>query len=88
MFVYDLEDLTRIITIINRKWKNTICIISLATPRRDNLKYHTNGQIVNALLKQQFSDEDHITSVSLLDHHNLYFEGQLNYDLLKRDGYH
>lgn len=83
-----VEDLTRIITIINRKWKNTICIISLATPRRDNLKYHTNGQIVNALLKQQFSDEDHTTSVCLLDHHNLYFEGQPNSDLLKPDGYH
>ena len=68
--------------------KNTICIISLATPRRDNLKYHTNGQIVNALLKQQFSDEAHTTSVCLLDNHNLYFEGQPNSDLLKPDRYH
>ena len=82
-----VEYLTRIITIINRKWKTTICVTSLATPRRDNLKYHTNGQIVNVLLKQQFSDEDHTTSVCLLDHLNLYFEGQPNSDLLKPDGY-
>lgn len=44
-----VDALAELIKIVKDKWINTTTIISLATPRLDNLGYHTNGQITNAL---------------------------------------
>lgn len=51
-FVDALEEL---IKTVKDKWVNNTTVISLATPRLDNLVYHTNGQITNALIKQRIA---------------------------------
>ena len=40
------------------KRNSTKILISLATPRNDNVKNHTNGVIINALLKQQLAGKN------------------------------
>lgn len=51
-FVDALEEL---IKTVKDKWVNNTTVISLDTPRLDNLVYHTNGQITNALIKQRIA---------------------------------
>jgi lysophospholipase L1-like esterase len=51
----------------------------------DNIKYHTNGQIINALIKQQLHDHP---SVHLIDHGYMLHDGNPLRDLLSDDGVH
>lgn len=77
-----VDALAELIKIVKDKWINTTTIISLATPRLDNLGYHTNGQITNALIKQR------ITEVSYCDHSNMLKDGNPTPDYLSDDKYH
>lgn len=80
-----VEDIKSIISDIRKKWESAMCIVSLATPRIDSVKYNMNGQIINAMLRQVFSSSD---KVKLLDHSNMCQEGLPNLELLCDDGYH
>lgn len=83
-------ELFALISIIQEKWCEAKCLISLATPRRDDMMHHTNGQIVNALIKQNFYGKHYteLTKVQLIEHNNMYYEGQANEELLQNDLYH
>ncbi|VDI36494.1 Hypothetical predicted protein [Mytilus galloprovincialis] len=83
-------ELFALISIIQEKWRETKCLISLATPRKGDTMHHTNGQIVNALIKQNVYGK-HYTEpekVQLIEHNNMYYEGQANEELLQNDLYH
>jgi hypothetical protein len=54
-----VQSLETLIVDIQHKWPNTEIIVSLATPRKDNLKFHTNGQIINALIKEKIISYPH-----------------------------
>ena len=75
--------------IINKateKWPNAKCIVSLTTPRSDNMSTFTNGQITNALVKEKFNDKSHIT---MADHSNMLINGSPNGEFLsQKDNYH
>lgn len=79
-----LEDL---VSAVRNKWPNSKVIISLATPRKDNINYHTNGQIINALVKQRLiaNPNDH---VYYCEHNNMLYQGNPIDDLLEEDKYH
>jgi hypothetical protein len=51
----ELEDITALAQV---KRSNAKIILSLATPRKDDFSHHTNGQIINALLKQKFHQQE------------------------------
>ena len=75
--------------IINKateKWPNVKCIVSLTTPRSDNMSTFTNGQITNALVKEKFNDKSYIT---MADHSNMLINGSPNGEFLnQKDNYH
>ena len=57
----DLKDMTpeacvvkleKLVAMIRVKWPHAKIVISLATPRKDDIRFHTKGQIINALIKQ------------------------------------
>ncbi|CAG2245288.1 unnamed protein product [Mytilus edulis] len=83
-------ELFALISTIQEKWCEVKCIISLATPRKDDMMHHTNGQIVNALIKQNFYGRHYteLKKFQLIEHNNMYYEGQANEDLLQNDLYH
>ncbi|CAG2203122.1 unnamed protein product [Mytilus edulis] len=58
--------------------------------RKDDMMHHTNGQIVNALIKQNFYGRHYteLKKFQLIEHNNMYYEGQANEDLLQNDLYH
>jgi hypothetical protein len=64
-----VQSLETLIVDIQHKWPNTEIIVSLATTRKDNLKFHTNGQIINALIKEKIISNP--TKISFCDHSNL-----------------
>ena len=80
-----VEKMVHIIDIVKQEWASTQMIIFLTTPRVDNIKYHTNGQIINALIKQQLHDHP---SVNLIDHGYMLHDGNPLPDLLTEDGVH
>jgi lysophospholipase L1-like esterase len=80
-----VEKLEHIVHLIQQEWDSTRIIISLATPRTDDISYHTNGQILNALVKQQLHGN---SSVSLIDHSYMLHDGNPQYGLLADDGFH
>ena len=60
-------------------------VISLATPRNDDIAYHTNVLVVNALLKQKYHDDENIRTV---EHTNMFVDGIPNSEMLQDDNYH
>ena len=80
-----VDELESVLSIIHSKWNPIKIVISLATPRIDNLTYHTNGLIINALIKQKVSCE---SSISYCEHVNMLQNGNPNPDLLNDDKYH
>ena len=81
-----VQSLQTLIVDIQHKWPNTEIIVSLATPRKDNLKFHTNGQIINALIKEKIISN--LTKISFCDHSNLLINGNPCEDMLTEDKYH
>lgn len=61
-----VEDLAALLTYAKPKHDNPQFLISLATPRNDNVEYHTKAQIINPLCKQKFRDDVHF-----VDHSNV-----------------
>ncbi|CAG2231630.1 unnamed protein product [Mytilus edulis] len=55
-----LKEIQLLITDIQKKWEKVLCIVSLATPRLGNVVHHTNGQIINAMLRQSFTQSLHV----------------------------
>ena len=53
-----------LVELIFQKWEYISCIISLTTPRKDSLKNHTNGQIINAMLKQVYDSNKDVLIVN------------------------
>ena len=68
-----------------QKWPEITIIISLTTPRNDGVIHHTNGQIVNAMLRQTYNQHG---KVYLVDHSNMCHDGLPISDCLSDDGYH
>ena len=82
-----VTNLDEVIELIKSKWPNVKIIVSLTTPRTDNLNNQTNGQIINAMLKQKFLQGG--SDVCIIEHNNmLYSDGNPNKSLLREDGYH
>ena len=81
-----VQSLETLIVDIQHKWPNTEIIVSLATPRKDNLKLHTNGQIINALIKEKIISNP--TKISFCDQSNLLIKGNPCEDMLTEDKYH
>ena len=61
-------------------------VISLTTPRCDDVNNTTNGQIINALLKQKYAGAG--PNITLVDHSNMLVHGNPNADILCEDGVH
>ncbi|KAK3105292.1 hypothetical protein FSP39_021744 [Pinctada imbricata] len=51
-------------TDVEAKWPGISVIISLATPRYDDIKHFNSAQLTNALIRQKFNDT---SNVSLVD---------------------
>ncbi|CAC5389896.1 ROCK2 [Mytilus coruscus] len=64
--------------------------VTLLKCQKDDIMHHTNGQIVNALIKQNFYGKHYteLEKVQLIEHNNMYYEGQANEELLQNDLYH
>jgi hypothetical protein len=67
-----VQHVETLVSVIYKKWDSIKIIISLCTPRLDNINYQTNGEIINALIKQKTA-----TSVDILicDHSNKLVNG-------------
>lgn len=55
-----VNELFGLVSKICSKWPLVKIVISFTTPRKDNMNYSTNGQIINVLLKQKFIGVDNI----------------------------
>ncbi|CAC5396902.1 unnamed protein product [Mytilus coruscus] len=77
-----VEEIQDIVKLALQKWQNSGCIISLTTPRLDSVIFNTNGQIINALLKQIYDDNK---DVLLFDHGNMLRNGNPIAELLSED---
>lgn len=53
---------------VKQKWNDVTILVSLVTPRSDELIHQTNGQIINALIKQILSGNEMIL---YCDHSNM-----------------
>ena len=82
-----VSDLEEIVSIVREKWPKAYIIISLTTPRNDNISFHTNGQIINALLKQKLIS-DPVECVTYCEHSNMVAFGNPIKELLNEDKYH
>ncbi|CAG2206762.1 unnamed protein product [Mytilus edulis] len=80
-----VEEIQDIVKLALQKWQNSGCIISLTTPRLDSVIFNTNGQIINALLKQIYDDNK---DVLLVDHGNMLRNGNPIAELLSEDKFH
>lgn len=80
-----LREIQSLVDDIQKKWESTLCIILLATPRTDDVKHHTNGQIINAMLRQSFSES---SNIFLVDHSNMCNSGMPVAEFLAEDGFH
>ena len=70
---------------IIQQWDQITVIISLTTPRNDDVTHHTNGQIVNAMIRQAYNQHP---KVRLVDHSNMCNDGLPNPENLQEDGFH
>ncbi|CAG2249233.1 unnamed protein product [Mytilus edulis] len=70
---------------IHESMPSTTVVVSLATPRADNKKYQTNVELVNAMLKCEYMEDD---TVTLCDNGNLSRLGKPVPKFLARDQYH
>lgn len=82
-----VDDLEVLVTYIREKWPQVKLIISLTTPRKDNIEYHSNGQIINIIIKQQLISNPH-NRVSYCEHSNMLNQGLPVDELLQTDQYH
>ena len=80
-----VSEICTLLAVTQQKWPNVKCIVSLATPRADDIKHHTNGLVINAYLKQKLCDQE---NVLLADHSNMLVGGGVNHDLLEADKFH
>ncbi|CAC5366884.1 unnamed protein product [Mytilus coruscus] len=80
-----VEEIQDIVKLALQKWQNSGCIISLTTPRLDSAIFNTNGQIINALLKQIYDDNK---DVLLVDHGNMLRNGNPIAELLSENKFH
>jgi hypothetical protein len=78
------KELSDIVSSTQQKWGSLKIIVSLATPRSDSIIHNTNGQIINALVKQNLS----ILNVVFADHSNMAVGGNPIPGMLQEDGYH
>lgn len=79
------NNLEQLVHCVGQKWPGAKCLVSLATPRADDLQYHTKATIINALIKQKLSG---VPNLFLVDHSNMIYNGNANSRLLKNDNYH
>ena len=63
-----ISPMKNIITNIQESMSNTKVVVSLATPRADDKKCQTNVELVNAMLKYDYMEDD---TVTLCDNGNL-----------------
>lgn len=82
---HSVDKLSQIICQVTTKWPYLKCIISFTTPRKDNMSYCTNAQIINYLIKQKFTGVDNIF---FAEHSRMLINGDPNDNLLKDDRYH
>lgn len=80
-----VQNLEHLILEVKQKWNDVTILVSLTTPRSDDLLHQTNGQIINALIKQRFSDNEMIL---YCDHSNMLKNGNPNADYLSEDKYY
>jgi len=79
-----VNELCDIVSTIQKKWAKVKIIVSLTTPRKDSMIHNTNGQIINAMMKQKLSE----INVLCVDHSNMAVGGEPISDFLQEDGYH
>ncbi|CAG2210987.1 unnamed protein product [Mytilus edulis] len=82
-----IDELDQLISLIHDKWSLAKIIISLTTPRKDDIGFFTNGQIINALVKQSIIGNE-VTSVTYCEHSNMLLQGNPINDLLTDDKFH
>lgn len=78
-------NLIHLVHLVGQKWPEVKCVISLATPRSDDIQYHTKGVIINALIKKKLSGS---CNLSFADHSNMLSEGNAMQSLLAEDKFH
>lgn len=78
------NQLSDVVSSIFERWCTVKIVVSLTTPRNDSILHNTNGQIINALVKQNLSDRN----VVLVDHSNMCSGVNPIPDLLSNDHYH
>jgi len=78
------KELSDIVSSTQQKWGSLKIIVSLATPRSDSIIHNTNGQIINALVRQNLS----ALNVVFADHSNMAVGGNPIPGMLQEDGYH
>ena len=80
-----VNDITEIAELAQNRWPNVKVGISLCTPRLDNELTHTNGQIVNLMLKKNLSKR---RNIYLNENSNMTWNGRPDEYLLQSDLYH
>ncbi|CAG2216894.1 unnamed protein product [Mytilus edulis] len=80
-----VSHMKNLISHIHESMPSTSVVVSLATPRADNKKYQTNVELVNAMLKCEYMEDD---TVTLCDNGNLSRLGKPVPKFLARDQYH
>lgn len=82
-----MNDLDSLLSLIRTKWQNVHVIISLCTPRLDDLSYQTNAQILNVLVKQKIMSQPG-SKITYCEHNNMLLGGNPNKELLGDDKIH
>ncbi|CAG2218274.1 unnamed protein product [Mytilus edulis] len=82
-----IDELDQLISLIHDKWSLAKIVISLTTPRKDDIGFFTNGQIINALVKQSVIGNE-VTSVTYCEHSNMLLQGNPINELLADDKFH
>ena len=81
--VHCAQNMADVVTQVKSTFPNAKPVISLGTPREDNLKQKVIR--VNGMLREMYKDDNNTT---VLHHENLQHRGQAKAGLLSSDGYH
>ena len=80
-----VENMETLINQAKTEFPNSKILISLATPRRDDVNYNDNGDMINVLLKKKYRNKPNIM---LSDNSNLSYKGAPKSKMLDPDGFH
>ena len=82
---YCVEKMKNIVGLARELHPNTKMVLSLPTPRSDSEIVNNNGQLISAMLKNDYVKDQNI---SLCDNSNLAFKGKPIGRFIENDGFH